>query len=42
MTSPHADHGFATRAIHAGQEADVLVLVFRPQGLLGAKAVDRA
>jgi len=21
-TSPHADHGFATRAIHAGQEAD--------------------
>ncbi len=22
MTSPHADHGFATRAIHAGQEAD--------------------
>ncbi len=22
MTSPHDDHGFATRAIHAGQEAD--------------------
>ncbi|MDQ6715600.1 MAG: cystathionine gamma-synthase [Actinomycetota bacterium] len=22
MSSPHADHGFATRAIHAGQEAD--------------------
>ena len=22
MTSPHANHGFATRAIHAGQEAD--------------------